>query len=334
MTTSSSQSQKIVSAEATRPDSDAQHTMQDTSPQSQLAAGTGRPVARFVENPEDDVHRSLNVVADKWYQSLRDMMFAIECFFNEKKSGQFTQTVNSILQFINIVLRNDMTIQFYEQFKKILSNRTYVDLMSKGIITKAGSVPQQGEFFVSPATKELSFEVDFNGSTYIFPIRGTLGVISAYGKKVDNHVKATKVSFYVCGMLSESFCSFILKYGPSFMVKPDRDNICGASIREKLVPPYGQGDRMSSIKNLLGDAAKDPWVSSLMKNTFGDSASRVIVSAVDSFDPSKVSDIREKFASALVTGQFSKLKESFQSLASSFADNTHTNDGIKSYHQE
>ena len=50
-------------------------------------------------------------------------------------------------------------------------------------------------------------------------------------------IEATKIGFYVCTMFAQVFCSFILKHGPTFMAKADRDTICGMTIQEKLNPP-------------------------------------------------------------------------------------------------
>lgn len=283
---------------------------------------------------------STNGAADKWFQSIRDALYALEQFFNEKKSGQFSPTVVSILQFVKVVLHssagvssNDVSMQFYEQMKKILSERSYIDLMRKGLITKPANIPQPGEFFLSPATKDLGFTVLHNDSTYTLPLRGTLGAVSLYGKKVDNHEKATKVSFYVCAMLSQAFCSFILRHGPIFMAKPDRDTICGMTILEKANPPYNFGERISAMKDLLIDAADDEWISGLLNKNFGPTATKVAKTAVKGFDPNKVGEAQGCITEALLTRKVGPIKRGIQDFLSSVAGNAHANDGVKSYRQ-
>lgn len=275
-----------------------------------------------------------NGAADKWFQSIRDALYALEQFFNEKKSGQFSPTVVSILQFVKVVLHsNDMSIQFYEQMKKILSERSHLDLMRKGLITKPANIPQPGEFFLSPATKDLGFTVLHNDSTYTLPLRGTLGTVSLYGKKVDNHEKATKVSFYICAMLSQAFCSFILRHGPTFMTKPDRDTICGTTIFEKVSPPYNFGERISAMKDLLIDAADDEWIGGLLNKNFGPTATKVAKTAVKGFDPNKVGEAQSCITEALLTRKVGPIKRGIQDFLSSVAGNAHANDGVKSYRQ-
>jgi hypothetical protein len=298
------------------------------SPSKAVATNSGAAAAQAT-----GTSASPNAQADKWFQCIRDALYAIEQFFNEKKSGQFSATVISILQFVKVVLHNDVATQFYEQFKAILSERTYLDLMRKGLITKPGATPQQGEFFLSPATKELGFTVMHNDSTYTLPLRGTLGILSLFGKKVDNHEKATKVSFYVCAMFAQSFCSFILKHGPTFMAKADRDTICGMTVQERVSPPYNFGERISAMKDLLIDAADDEWIGSLVNKNFGSNATRTAKTIIKSVDPNKIGDSQACLAEALLTRKIAPIKRGIQDFLTSVAGNAHAKDGIKSYRQ-
>lgn len=270
----------------------------------------------------------------KWYQNVRDGLYAIEQFFNEKKSGPFPPAVDPILRFISIVLLTDVAEQFATQVQAILSNRQYLDLMSKGLVVKPGAAPQPGEFFMSPLTKNVGFSIDHKDSSYDFSLRGTMGAISLHGKRVSNQKKANDVNHYLVCMFSQAFCSYITQVGPTFMQKSDRDKIVGLTIVEKVSPPYAYGEKASAMKELLIDAADDEWIVGFAKENFGVSATKVAKSAIKSFNPNMLGDAQGSLLEAVATRKFAPIKKGIKDFVTSMAGSSHAKDKVKSYNQE
>jgi hypothetical protein len=265
-------------------------------------------------------------------QLFKDALFAAQKFLEEGRTGQATSDVSQILTFISIVLRNHLDDQIEQQIRNIVTNKTYVAAMSKGLITKVGGNTIPGEFYRIPGVK---ITVKLSGSESSIGINELLKAISEHGRRASSKAKSLDINSYIISTLSQMFTTFITQFGPSIgMEKRDRDAIVSATVIEPVQTPYHQTQRMTAIKALINKGLELPAVREALGNIVGPSTVQFVGQAVDGFDGSTASKIQESFAKALATQDITPIFETATGVYTDIAGNFSTDDGVKAYDQE